>query len=125
MGRNCLVLTQLRQSSEYNDFIGQYYHFPNKYASQFKSLPVEFIYYEGPLNGVGVYFGYGKIISQPTQDKREPGHSFAEIVDYKPFLEPVPLKDGTGRNREAASSHYNPQNAVRKIPSEILDEICL
>jgi signal transduction histidine kinase len=125
MNRNSLVLTQLRESSEYNDFVGQFYHFPDKYIGQFKTFPIEFVYYEGPENGEGVYFGYGKITDQPTKDKREPGYSFAEIIDYKPFLEPVPYKDSTGKSRESASPHYNPQNAVRKIPPEILDEICL
>lgn len=125
MQRNTLVLTQLRDGSEYNDFIGQYYHFPDKYIGQFKTLPIEFVYYEGTKSGEGVYFGYGKIISPPSRDKREPGHSFAEVVDYKPFLEPVPFKNGTSTSRESASPHYNPQNAVRKIPVDILDEICL
>src|SRR4029077_5598902 len=71
------------------------------------------------------YFGYGKITSPPTRDKRDPGHSFAEIVDYKPFLEPVPFRDAAGIGRESASPHYNPQNAVRKISAKTLDEICL
>ena len=57
-------------------------------------MPIEFVYYEGTEHGEGVYFGYGKIVSPPAKDKREPGYSFAEVVDYKPFLEPVPFKDG-------------------------------
>jgi len=125
MQRNSLVLTQLRQSSEYNDFVGRFYHFPDKYLNQFKTLPIEFVYYEGPKNGDGVYFGYGKIVSPPTRDKREPGYSFAEIIDYKPFLQKVPLRDDIGNSRESGSPHYNPQNAVRKIAPHILDEICL
>jgi signal transduction histidine kinase len=125
MERQSLVLTQLRKSSEYNDFVGRYYHFPDKYLNQFKTLPIGFVYYEGPLNGQGEYYGYGRIVSAPTKDKREPGYSFAEIVDYKPFLKPVPFKDKLGVARESASTHFNYQNAVRKIPSHILDEICL
>jgi signal transduction histidine kinase len=125
MQRNTLVLTQLQHSSDYNDFVGQFYHFPDKYLSQFRSLPVEFIYYEGPQNGKGVYYGYGKIVSPPAKDKREPGYSFAEIIDYKPFLQPVPFKDEDGTGRESASPHFNYQNAVRKIPADLLDEICL
>ena len=31
MVRNTLVLTQLRKTSDYNDFVGQFYHFPDKY----------------------------------------------------------------------------------------------
>src|SRR3989344_6779036 len=125
MQRNYLVLTQSREDSTYNDFVGRFYHFPNKYLSQFSDLPAEFIYYEPTKSGEGVYFGYGKIKNAPTEDKREPGHYFVEIFDYKPCLEPVPAKDVSGKLREAESRHYNPQNAVRKISAELLDEICL
>jgi signal transduction histidine kinase len=125
MKRNCLVLTQFRESSEYNDFIGRFYHFPNKCLSQFNNLPAEFIYYEPTKGGEGVYFGYGKIKNAPTKDKRESGHYFIEVSDYKPFTDPVSFKDMTGKLREANSSHYNPQNAVRKISAGLLDEICL
>ena len=121
MERHSFVVTQLRKSSEHNNFVGRYYHFPDKYLSQFKTLPIEFVYYEEPLNGQGEYYGYGRIVSPPIMDKRETGYSFAEIVDYKPFLKPVPFKDELGIGRETASLHL----AVRTIPSEILDEICL
>lgn len=125
MQRNSLVLTQLRDSSDYNNFVGRYYHFPDKYLAQFKALPIEFVYYEGPEHGEGVYYGYGKIVGAPIADKREPGHSFAEIVDYKPFLEPVVYKGADGKSLEVSSPHFNPQNAVRKIPSALLEGICL
>jgi signal transduction histidine kinase len=125
MQRNSLVLTQLRESGEYNDFVGQYYHFPEKYVGQFKTLPIEFIYYEGAEKGEGVYFGYGRIVSPPSKDKRDTGYYFAEIVEYKPFLEPVLAKDAAERSRESASQDRNWQNAVRTISPEILDEICL
>jgi signal transduction histidine kinase len=125
MRQNCLVLTQSRKSSEYNDFVGRFYHFPNKYLSQFNSLPAEFVYYEPTEIGNGVFFGYGKIKSAPAEDKREPGHYFVAVSDYKPFLEPVPFKDESGKFREADSPYYNAQHSVRKIPLELLDEICL
>lgn len=125
MQRNCLVLTQSRENSEYNDFVGRFYHFPDKYISQFKNTPVEFVYYEPAKSGEGVYFGYGKILAQPTKDKKDADHYFVEITDYKPFVEPVPFKDDKGKIRESASPHYNAQNAVRKIPPLLLDEICL
>lgn len=126
MKRNCLVLTQSRENSEYNDFVGRFYHFPNKYIGQFRNPPIEFVYYEPTKSGSkGVYFGYGKITTKPTEDKRESGHYFVEISDYKPFMDPVSVKGITGKLREADSSHYNPQNAVRKISAELLDEICL
>lgn len=126
MDKNCLVLTQIRDGGEYNDFIGKFYHFPDKYIGQFKNTPIEFIYYEPTKNGgEGVYFGYGKINIQPTKDKKDNGYYFAEIIDYKAFVEPVSFKDSAGKIRESVSPHYNSQNAVRKIPSLLLDEICL
>jgi len=125
MQRNCLVLTQSRESSGYNDFVGRFYHFPDKCIGQFKNTPVEFVYYEPAKSGEGVYFGYGKILVQPTKDKKDADHYFVEITDYKPFVEPVSFKDDKGKIRESASPHYNAQNAVRKIPPLLLDEICL
>jgi len=100
MERNCLVLTQSRESSEYNDFVGRFYHFPDKYIGQFKNAPIEFVYYEPTKSGgEGVYFGYGKIVAQPTKDKKESGHYFVEVVDYKPFIEPVSFKGDDGKIR--------------------------
>lgn len=129
--RNCLVLTQHRDDrSSYNDFIGKFYHFPSNdkksYAGQFKDLPLEFVYYEPQGNGGnGEFFGYGLIDKPPFVDKHDPDHQFVEISSYKPFGVPVPRKDESGALREADSPHFNPQNAVRKIPSDLLDEICL
>jgi signal transduction histidine kinase len=125
MEKSSLILTQLRDSSEYNNFVGRFYHFPEKYLGQFKTMPIDFVYYEGPENGEGVYFGFGKITKPPQKDKREPKYYFVEVEDYKPFAEPVSWKDSKGKNREAESPHYNAQNAVRKISPELLDEICL
>ncbi|MCK0143000.1 sensor histidine kinase [Aliiroseovarius sp. F20344] len=129
--RPCLVLTQHRENrSEYNDFIGKFYHFPatskKSYASQFNELPLEFVYYEPQADGgKGEFFGYGVIEKEPFEDKQNPEHFFVEIASFKPFGSPVPHKDEDGKLREADNPHYNYQNAVRKIPSKLLDEICL
>ena len=112
-----LVLAQYRESSEYNDFIGKFYHFPKKYLNFF-SDEIRFIYYEPKKEGEGVYFGCGKITRKPFADKREDGYSFVEIEDYKLFQTPV---HGPKEPRET----YNPQNAVRNITEEIFEEICL
>ena len=50
-----LVLAQYSESSEYNDFIGKFYHFPKKYLNFF-SDEIRFIYYEPKKEGKGVYF---------------------------------------------------------------------
>lgn len=123
--RNCFTLIQNRnEDSNYNNFTGKYYHFPQKYFKQLsESVNIEFIYYELPTGGKGEYFGYGKIV-KVFEDKTNTGFFFAEISDYKPFSKPVPFRDEKGNQREFGSS-YNAQNAVRKISAELLDDICL
>lgn len=123
--RNCFTLIQNRnEDSNYNNFTGKYYHFPQKYFKQLsESENIEFVYYEPPTGGKGEYFGYGKII-RVFEDKTNTGFFFAEISDYKRFSKPVPFRDENGNQREFGSS-YNAQNAVRKISAELLDDICL
>lgn len=131
MDRNCLILTQYRDDSLYNDFIGKFYHFPaskkKNYLNQFENLPIEIIYYEPDKKGAGEFYGYGKITKQPFQDKREPDHYFVEIIDYRPFAQPVHFKNGKGEVLEKLynSDFYNYNNAVRRITPKFLDELCL
>ncbi len=119
---NYLVLDQYREQSEYNDFLGKFYHFPEKYLNYFKSN-TEFVYYEPKKRGKGIYFGFGKILKKPFKDKREPKHYFVEISDYKSFSIEVPF-ELEGNPRETAP-YYNSQNAVRRIKQNTLEEICL
>jgi signal transduction histidine kinase len=121
--RNCFVLLQHREDSEYNDFIGRFYHFPQKYFNQLSKENIEFIYYEPKKRGEGVYFGTGKI-GKVFSDKRESDQFFAEIIDYRPFTIPVPFLDNAGERRENGLG-YNVQNSVRSISPNTLDEICL
>lgn len=129
--RNCLILTQYRNDSDYNDFIGKYYHFPatdkKNYLNQFSSLPIEVVYYEPDKKGDGVFYGYGKITKPPFVDKKTPGHYFVEISDFKLFSKPVSFKDEKGEILEKTQNteFYNYNNAVRKIRPQFLDELCL
>lgn len=129
--RNCLILTQYRNDSDYNDFIGRYYHFPansqKNYLNQFSRLPIEFIYYEPDKKGDGVFYGYGKITKAPFEDKKTPGHYFVELSDYKEFSSPVFFKNEKGEVLEKLynAETYNYNNAVRKIDPDFLDELCL
>ncbi|NOU46517.1 MAG: sensor histidine kinase [Bacteroidales bacterium] len=128
---NCLVITQYRNDSRYNDFLGKFYHFPgNKlknYLNQFSELPIEFVYFEPLKNdGKGEFYGFGRITKKPFDDKRESGFYFIEIDDYKPFASPVSYKNKHGEViEELLNPSYNYQNAVRKIPKNVLEEICL
>ena len=119
----CVVLVQNRKASEYNDFIGKFYHFPQKYKKMLSEKGLEFVYYEPVKTGSGSYFGYGKI-GDVFPDKREKGHYFVEIKDYKPFASEVPAIGDDGKKREAGPG-YNAQNTVRKICPDELEEICL
>lgn len=129
--RNCLILTQYRNDSDYNDFIGKYYHFPatdkKNYLNQFSSLPIEVVYYEPDKKGDGVFYGYGKITKPPFLDKKTPDHYFVEISDFKLFSKPVLFKDEKGEILEKThnTEFYNYNNAVRKIQPQFLDELCL
>lgn len=85
---------------------------------------IEFVYYEPTTNkGASAYFGYGKL-GKVFEDKREGGHYFAEIIEYKPFSNDVPFYDKDGTARETGPS-YNPQNSARMISAEVLDSLCL
>ena len=129
--RNCLILTQYRTSSNYNDFIGKYYHFPansaKSYLAQFEKLPLEFIYYEPERHGDGQFFGYGAIKKPPFKDKREEGYFFVEIEDYKNFATPVFYKNAEGVILEKIhnKTYYNANNAVRRATPQFIDEVCL
>ncbi len=124
---NCLILSQYREADFYNDFHGKFYHFPKSYIGQFSELPIEFIYYEPTKNeGKGEFYGYGLISRKPFEDRRESGFYFVEIDDYKVFAEPVSYKNENEEIiEELINPHYNPQNAVRKVPKKFLDEVSL
>jgi len=122
--RNCVVLAQHRTESEYNDFVGRFYHFPRKYLRLLSEENLEFGYYEPTKRGgSGVYFGYGRL-GRIFPDKRETGHYFAEVIEYRPFAEDVPFLNDQGEPRESGPS-YNPQNSARRIEPDALDGICL
>ena len=117
-----LVLAQYREGSNYQDQIGQLYHFPKKYFNQLTLPAPEFIYLEPRKAGKGEYFGYGQI-GKVYPDNQNEDQFFAEILDYRPFATPVPGFDENGQSREVGP-YYNPQNAVRKTSSDIFASIC-
>lgn len=123
INRYCIVLLQNRKDTKYNDFIGKFYHFPKKYLNLLSHADIEFVYYEPKKKGEGVYFGYGKIV-KVFPDKREAGCYFGEIVGYKPFSKPVEFNSENGEATENSPT-CNAQNAVRRLPADALDGICL
>ena len=121
MKKNYLILSQYRDESGYNDFIGILYHFSKKHKN-FIQKGSEFVYYEPSKKGKGVYFGYGKI-GDVFEDKKESDHYYARIIDYKPFTNEVSLKQDDGTLFENPDQ-YNPQNAARYSTHDILEHIC-
>lgn len=117
---NYLVLMQKRTASDYNDFIGMLYHFPQKYYKLLSSGSVRFIYYDPDAK---VYFGTGEI-SSIFEDKREENCYFAKVCNYKPFSNVVSFKDKNDTPRESGPT-YNAQNAVRRISQKTLEDISL
>ncbi len=122
--RNTYILAQYRDGGKYRNFLGFLYHFPNSYLNNFDELPIQFIFYEPIKEGKGEYFGCG-IIESIVPDNENNNYHFATIKDYQEFNNPVSYRDEKGGLLEGKSPHYNPQNAVRKIPQELYDEICL
>ena len=119
--KNYLILSQYRDSSEYNDFVGILYHFPKKYKN-FIQKGSEFVYYEPSKKGKGVYFGKGEI-ADIFEDKKEADHYYAKIIEYEAFKEEVLLKQQSDDLYENPEQ-YNPQNAVRYTTIEVIENIC-
>ncbi|MBE0538417.1 MAG: sensor histidine kinase [Ignavibacterium sp.] len=121
--KNYLILDQYRTDSTYNDFVGHFYHFPKKYLNLLSQGNIEFIYYEPKKNGEGIYFGSGKIVSEPFPDKMEDGFYFVEIVQFKKFSKKVYLEFENDKREKPP--YYNSQNSVRRTNKQTFDEICL
>ena len=119
--KNYLILAQYRSGSDYDDQVGHHYQFPRKYFNQLAVSGAEFIYFE-PKSASGEYFGYGRI-GKVYPDPGKPEQFFAEILDYRPFPNPVQGFDEKGRSREFGP-YYNQQNAVRKTSEDIFESIC-
>jgi hypothetical protein len=120
--RNCLILSQYREGSDYQDKIGRTYHFPRRYYSLLTLSDAQFVYYEPRQSGKGEYFGYGRVGSI-AQDPSQKDLYFAELLDYRPFSEPVPYKDEEGIHVEESLPKLA-QLAVRKVDEDVFEDLC-
>src|SRR5437660_1334866 len=111
------VLDQYRENSEWADEIGKRYHFPKKYFKLLTQPNTCFLYHEPKKKGKGEYFGYGQI-KAVSPDPQNPKQSFAEIINYVPFVKPVSDATPEGHHREVGP-YYNPQNAVRQLTGSL------
>jgi hypothetical protein len=118
-----LILSQKLHRLEYDDIVGEQYHYPRRYWSYVKPGEV-FIYYHPSekRDAESYYFGMGRI-GTVRPDPEKPGHRYAGIIDYIPFVKPVPFKrngEYLERRQEAGEQFFR---AVRLVSQEILDRI--
>jgi len=88
-----LILSQKFHELEYDDIVGERYHYPRRYWSYVKPGEI-FVYYhpaekQDPRR---YYFGMGRI-GAVRPDAHQSDHRYAEIIDYVPFDRPVPFKE--------------------------------
>jgi hypothetical protein len=120
-----LVFASNRTTSsghKYADIEGVQYEYPTRYRTQIQTGR-RFVYYrsgEGPDDPF--YFGVG--IVGEIRPSPEAGRLICDILDYRPFENPLPFKDGIGGYLEPAGSrkgYYQP--GVRTIPDSVFDGI--
>ena len=134
---NTIVLTE-NDESIYDDDTGVLYDFPErgKYKELVKS-GCDFIYYKGKESGGPSYFGkgtIGKVTIKPGYEAASGADRryHAEIVNYEPFTNSVPLKDSSGNYYDSfsvdADGKYKGGNyyrrAIREINSNDFFSIC-
>jgi hypothetical protein len=118
-----LVLSQKLYRMEYNDIVGEQYHYPRRYWSYVKPGEI-FVYYHPSekQDPKRYYFGVGRIGAvQP--DSSQSDHRYAEIIDYAAFPRPVPFKE----NGEYLEARQNAGTqffrAVRLISKGVFNKI--
>lgn len=131
-----LVLVQNEVTAEnrydhWEDNEGVQYHFPNQYINKIKEGEF-FIYYRGSRRlskkrAIPEYFGcgrIGKVWLDPNSDIKAPKytwHWYCEIVDYFPFLKPIPFKKYGIPYESIASNLWSV--AVRNIDMDTYNKI--
>lgn len=111
----------------YEDITGVSYEYPLMYQHQIREGK-RFIYYRGSRRASGVrdvpvYLGTGLV--GEIRPSENPEHFVCAILDYQPFLPPVPFKDEEGQPFEAGGSaggrYY--QRGVRSISEAVFNAI--
>ena len=111
----------------YDDRTGVSYQYPRVYRHAIQTGE-RFVYYRGrkkrgPGRWPQVYFGTG-IIGAISDDLHEPKRLVCEVLDYQPFLNPLPFKDVHGTYLEAGASRRGYfQRGVRRISEADFDRI--
>jgi len=90
-----------KPQSGYKDEIARHYHFPSQYRSIAERLVGDRIVYREPRRNEGrqAYVAVARVL-RIDPDPIQPGHSYAVVVDYRPFDRPVPFSSN-GKYAEA------------------------
>lgn len=126
---NYTVITE-NDESAWGDVTGTLYHFPKRYLKHLRS-GTSVVYYKGKMRNPAFakkrlsqdphYFGAAKIgkVYKDTESKKE--DYYAEIVDYRRFKKPVPIRDGVSTFEEIpANREFNYwRDGVRQITRSI------
>lgn len=118
-----LILSQKLQGLQYNDVVGETYHYPRRYWSSVVTGEI-FIYYHPAEQGdrSQYYFGLGRIGSV-FPDRHNADHRYAEIIDYLPFDTPVPFKDGDKYIEAVPHQGTAFFRSVRPVSRNVFDHI--
>ncbi len=120
-----LILNQKRYALEFDDIVGQLYHFPQQYVSYIQTGET-FVYYhpfEGAADPERYYFGMGRI-GTVRGDPARSDHYYAEVLDYVPFEVAVPYTDDNGRYlewRSGVGTRFF--SSARRAGQEVFDRI--
>ena len=120
-----LILNQKRYALDFDDIVGEQYHFPQKYRSYIQTGET-FVYYhpsEGTPDPDRYYFGMGRV-GTVRRDPDRSGHLYAEILDYVPFGVDVPFTDDSGRyleRRPNAGTRFF--SSARRADQEVVERI--
>ncbi len=107
----------------YLDVEGVIYHYPQRYFPLINGYE-RFLYYRpsrgASANEASSYIGYGTL-GEPFTDPDDGTHRFVPIRQYRPFAEPVPYNDPTGRFYESgftSRTGFTGRSVRRAFPND-------
>ena len=123
---------QTKISPAYDDLPESRYHFPRMYLNQVQRTVGDWIVYYEPRRatadvlsrgGRQSYFAVARVTGV-REDRQQQDHYYADVVDYLPFDEAVPFKEGDHfyesamRGQDGRTNSGSAQRAVRNMPDE-------
>ena len=128
---------QTKISPGYNDVPEFQYHFPRMYLNQVERTVGDWIVYYEPRRataddlsrgGRQAYFAIARVAGVRPDEFRT-DHFYADVADYLPFDNPVPVREGghfyegAMRGKDGRTNSGSAQRAVRNMPDHEFDLI--